>query len=291
MHLFCLVFLGMGVVEKIKTTKHNEHFEIRDLRDGKFLWIAKSALEFISEKTGSLGVAVYCWLCYYANSKAQDCFPSTTTLASRCDLSKRTIMRVLKELEIIRAIVIEREIGKSNVYKLLDIQGKHPVITSAVSVTGDANNTGVVTETTPLPVTVDAPEQELYKQESINKSASCLFDSWKDVKLPYPMPTAQIVEELDALCQQLLNEVNLYRFILDFRTERGYPPPPDALITACRQFERYKDRIDNPWGWFRKMIDVKSREFFSDEEVVRHEKLKKQPATVGKILSQMVKDV
>lgn len=274
-------------MEKIKISKHNEHFEIRDLRDGKFLWIAKSALEFISEKTGSLGVAVYCWLCYYANGKGQDCFPSTTTLASRCDLSKRTIMRVLKELEIIRAIVIERDTGKSNVYKLLDIQGKHPVITSAVSVTGDANNTGVVTETTPPPVTVDAPKQELYKQDSINKSASCLFDFWKDVKLPYSTPTFESIKELDSLCQQLLEEVNLYRFILDFRTERGYPPPVDGLVKACRTYDRYKHRIDNPWGWFRKMIDVKSREYFADAEVKQHEKIKKEPAAVGSILARM----
>jgi len=279
----------MGFVEKIKITKHNEHFEIRDLRDGKFLWIAKAALEYISEKTGSLGVAVYCWLCYYANSKGQDCFPSTNTLANRCDLSKRTVMRVLKELEIIKAIVIERDTGKNNVYKLLDIQGKHPVITSAVSVTGDTNNTGVVTEKTLPPVTVDAHEQELYKQDSINKSASCLFDFWKDVKLPYAMPTSQVIEELDAICQQLIEEVNLYRFILDFRTEQGYPPPPDALINACRKYERYKDRIENPWGWFRRMIDVKSGEYFANEEVKQHEKLKKEPPTVGKILAQMAK--
>ena len=47
----------------------SEKIDIRDLRDGKFLWIDNAALKFISENAGTLGVAVYSWLCYYANFK------------------------------------------------------------------------------------------------------------------------------------------------------------------------------------------------------------------------------
>lgn len=274
-------------MEKIKNVK-KENFEIRDLRDCKFLWLDKAALELISQKTGSLGISVYCWLCFYADGKDQDCYPSTATLASRCDLSRRTIMRVLKELELIRAIFIVRENGKTSLYKLLDIPHQSTAKTSAVSVTGVNSDTGAVTETTQPPVTAETPYQQSYNQESINKSASCLFDFWKDIKLPYPTPTAQAVQELDGLCQQLLNEVNLYRFILDYRTDRGYPPPVDGLIKACRIYDRYKHRIDNPWGWFRKMTEVKSREYFADQQVKQHEKIKKEPAVIGNILAKMV---
>ncbi len=98
-----------------------EKIDIRDLRDGKFLWIDKVALGLISEKTGTMGVAVYSWLCYYANFKGQDCFPSITTLADHCGVSRRTIMRAIKHLENVKAILIERKKGKSNVYKLLNI--------------------------------------------------------------------------------------------------------------------------------------------------------------------------
>ncbi|MGE0267874.1 MAG: helix-turn-helix domain-containing protein [Candidatus Omnitrophota bacterium] len=267
-----------------------DRVDIRDLRDGGFLWLDKSALEFISRKTGNTAVVVYSWLCYYANAKAQNCFPSITTLANHCQISRRTVMRIIIQLERIKVVTIERQHGKPNVYKLLDVK-RTPAKTSDMDVTSDTGGTGVGAVVSPPLVTPQTLEQELNKQELINKSASCLFDFWKDVKLPYAMPTTQVIGELDALCQQLIEEVNLYRFILDFRTERGYPPPPDALINACRKYERYKDRVDNPWGWFHTMIDVKSGEYFANEEVKQHEKLKKEPPTVGKILAQMAKDV
>ena len=101
----------------------SEKIDIRDLRDGKFLWIANAALKLISEETDPIAVAVYSWLCYYANVKAQDCFPSISRLAGHCALSKRTIMRALKRLEDIKAISIEKKKGKTNVYKLLNIVG------------------------------------------------------------------------------------------------------------------------------------------------------------------------
>ena len=103
----------------------SEKIDIRDLRDGKFLWIDKAALRLISEQAGTTAVAVYSWLCYYANVKAQDCFPSIRTLSRHCALSRRTIMRAIKRLEDIKAIDIERKKGKGNVYKLLNIAGSN----------------------------------------------------------------------------------------------------------------------------------------------------------------------
>jgi len=266
-----------------------DRVDIRDLRDGGFLWLDKSALEFISKKIGNTAVVVYSWLCYYANAKAQNCFPSITTLANHCQVSRRTVMRIVIQLERIRVVTIERQHGKPNVYKLLDVK-RTTAKTGDMDVTSDAGGTGVVSAVSPEVVTPQTLEQELNKQELINKSASCLFDSWKDTKLPYPTPTLAMVKELEVLCQQLLNQVNLYRFIFDFRTERGYPPPVDALINACRKYEQYKDRIDNPWGWFHQMIEYKSGEYFADQEIKRHEKIKNEPASVGKILLGMSKD-
>jgi hypothetical protein len=52
-----------------------ENIDIRDLRDGKFLWIDKAALNLVSAKAGNRGVSVYSWLCYYANAKNQNCYP------------------------------------------------------------------------------------------------------------------------------------------------------------------------------------------------------------------------
>ena len=133
--------------------------DIRDLRDGKFLWIDKAALKLISERAGTLGVAVYSWLCYYANFKAQDCFPSITTLAYHCGVSRRTIMRAVKQLEQLRAILIERKKGKPNIYKLLNMPGpkSYPQSSSDTDVTSDSPVTRVVTPVSPAVVTPMSP--------------------------------------------------------------------------------------------------------------------------------------
>mgnify|MGYP001174120193 FL=1 len=141
----------------------NEKIDIRDLRDGKFLWIDKAALRLISESAGTMGVAVYSWLCYYANFKAQDCFPSITTLAYHCGVSRRTIMRAIKQLEQLRSISIERKKGKPNIYKLLNMPGprSYPQPSSDTDVTGDRAVTGVVTPVSLEVVTPLSPEQEI----------------------------------------------------------------------------------------------------------------------------------
>jgi len=139
----------------------SEKIDIRDLRDGKFLWIDKAALRLISESAGTMGVAVYSWLCYYANFKAQDCFPSITTLAYHCGVSRRTIMRAIKQLERLKAVSIERKKGKPNIYKLLNISGvkSYPQPSSDIDVTSDRAVTGVVTQVSPAVVTGVSHEQ------------------------------------------------------------------------------------------------------------------------------------
>ncbi len=139
----------------------SEKIDIRDLRDGKFLWIDKAALRLISENAGTMGVAVYSWLCYYANFKAQDCFPSITTLAYHCGVSRRTIMRAVKQLERLKAVSIERKKGKPNIYKLLNISAvkSYPQPSSDIDVTSDRAVTGVVTQASPEVVTGVSHEQ------------------------------------------------------------------------------------------------------------------------------------
>ena len=139
----------------------NEKIEIRDLRDGNFLWIDKAALRLISENAGTMAVAVYSWLCYYANFKAQDCFPSITTLAYHYGVSRRTIMRAIKQLERLKAVSIERKKGKPNIYKLLNISAikSYPQPSSDIDVTSDRAVTGVVTQVSPAVVTGVSHEQ------------------------------------------------------------------------------------------------------------------------------------
>jgi len=108
-----------------------------------------------------MAVAVYSWLCYYANFKAQDCFPSITTLAYHYGVSRRTIMRAIKQLERLKAVSIERKKGKPNIYKLLNILGvkSYPQPSSDIDVTSDRAVTGVVTQVSPAVVTGVSHEQ------------------------------------------------------------------------------------------------------------------------------------
>ena len=243
----------------------SEKIDIRDLRDGKFLWIDKAALKLISEITGTMGVAVYSWLCYYANFKAQDCFPSITTLAHHCGVSRRTIMRAIKHLENIGAIMIERKKGKPNIYKLLNISTQsYSQTTGDIDVTSASHGTGVVTSVSPPVVTGMSPEQETTKQEiskETGREAALLWITQKT--LPYPMPQMQVFKEFEALCAQMQKDINLFKFILFFKIEKGYPPHPDVLIKVCRQFKESRVRIRSAWPWFKTTVEAESNRYFA----------------------------
>ena len=262
-----------------------ENIDIRDLRDGKFLWIDKAALNLVSAKAGNRGVSVYSWLCYYANAKNQNCYPSLRTLAQHCNVSRRTIMRTVKVLEKIQIVSIERKKGKPNIYKLLN----SPVDKSSDTVvTGDTHGTGVVPPMSPLVVSPVSPKQELDDQERTNKTGVSLADLWITSELPYGQPSKEQVAELASWCERLLAEVNLYRLILEYRSDKGYPPMPDVLIGLCKQFRQEKGRIKNAWGWFKKTVDVQMRQAFIDMNIREHERIKKEPVRIGQLLSHII---
>ena len=245
--------------------------EIRDTRDGKFLWIGKEALKFLSEKTDSTSIAVYSWLCYYAHSKAQNCFPSITTLANHCNVSSRTVMRKLKRLEKLNVILIERTEGKSNVYKLLDVVscGKEAVDkTSDIGVTGDMHVRGVVTPMSPPVVTPVSPEQYLTKQDLNNKTV--VFGNLFCGKLPYAKPDQETIKALEELSRKFLGEVNLLKFILGYKFERGYPPHPDVIIKTCNQYQKDKPKIRNVESWFKTVVEAESAQFFANQNITEH---------------------
>ncbi len=246
-----------------------DRFDIRDLRDGGFLWLDKEALELVSRKTGNTGVIVYSWLCYYANSKAQDCFPSVTTLAKRCHTSRRTIMRELKKLEDLGLISIQRIKGKSNIYRLLDVE-KPVDKTGDMDVTSDIGGTGVVSVVSPPLVTPGTLEQELIKQDLYNKTF--VFENFFCGKLPYPKPMPEDIKALEEVSKKFLGEINLLKFILGYKFERGYPPPPCVLIKTCDQYQKDKQKIRNIEGWFKTVFEAESAQFFANQNIKEHHK-------------------
>ena len=268
-----------------------ECVDIRDLRDGGFLWLDKAALNLVSKETGNIGVVVYSWLCYYANSKAQDCFPSVTTLSKRSHISRRTVIRHLKKLEELGLISIQRIKGKHNIYRLLDVE-KPVNKTGDTDVTSDTAVTGVVSGVSPLLVTPGILEQELIKQELYNKATGDFsFEPLFCGKLPYQKPSEEKINEMESLCKEFLGEVNLFKFILGYKFEKKYPPHPDVIINTCRQYQKDKQKIKNVDGWFKRVIESQSAQFFANQNMKEHNRHKREPIMGGNILSELKKNV
>ena len=253
--------------------------EIRDLRDGKFLWIDKSALKAISEKASPMEVAVYSWLCYYANYKAQDCFPSVATLAKHAGVSRRTIMRALKRLEELRAVSIERTNGKVSVYKLLNVTGDSRV-------TGDMPVTGAVTPVSLVPATPMSHEQEIIEQEIFKETTRAWTNSRK---LPYPTPSKQEINHMIALGKELFPRFNLFQFIQAFKKEVGYPPHPQVVTRVVNQLTTTKVKVTNVWAWFSKALAKEMEQFFANQNIKQNETDKHTPTKIGNILSTMTR--
>lgn len=125
-------------------------FNIRDLRNGDWLWMMKESLEKIQShfKESSKAIAVYTQLCYYANYNTGKCFPSITTIAEKLGISRRHVIRILNDLESINLIKREIKDGLNTTYNLLKT-GSIP------SVTSDIMDMGLVT---PQPQTSDTTD-------------------------------------------------------------------------------------------------------------------------------------
>jgi len=259
-------------------------FVVRDSREGSFLWVDKKLMAYISRVMGNSPVVVYSWLCYYSSAKHQNCYPSVTTLAGHANLSRRSIIRILKNLEKIKVITIAREKGKPNIYRLL-----HVDVDCLPQSTGDMGVTScdpkVVPSMSPPLVTPGTLEQDIREQD-LNKKQSVSFSSlWISLVLPYPKPSDDQIKELELLAFSMKDEINLYWLMRDYARDRGYPPHADVVLKLAHQFRKSKAKIKNVYGWFKKTVDLQMRLLVSDIHIKEHEKLKREPSMLGDILA------
>jgi len=96
----------------------NEKNEIRRLKNGNWYWIDRRILNLYGQKLKTSGLAVYNALAFFVNSKSQACFPTQKTIADLVGLSRRTVIRKIKQLKEIGLIRIEKEKGRC-FYRLL----------------------------------------------------------------------------------------------------------------------------------------------------------------------------
>jgi DNA-binding Lrp family transcriptional regulator len=123
---------------------NREKIEIRDLRDGDWYWIERSVLNIYGKRLKASGIAVYNALALFANSKTQMCFPTQKAIAELLGLSRRTVIRKIRELEALGLIKVERIKGGCLYYLLKPdvtkgIQGCDKWDTSNVT-SGNINN-------------------------------------------------------------------------------------------------------------------------------------------------------
>lgn len=199
----------------------NEDFQVRDFR-GRFLWLEKNALEIVSANLGPKGVSVYTWLCYYANSKSQGCFPSIKTLTEKTLIRRQTVISVIKRLEELRIIMVERTSGLTSEYTLLNVDSAPkdtsiPTDTSIPIGTG-ANpdtTTSANPDTTPVPIRI--PEQQLFNNNKLTTK--------KELRSPQKVDTSPQGKFLDSFSMLYENQTGM-----PFKTDKKHFVVVSGLI-------------------------------------------------------------
>lgn len=92
--------------------------EIRTLKNGGWYWLNRTVLIHHGRKLKPSGIAVYNVLASFANAK-QSCFPTQKTIADVVGVSRRTVMRKIRELNRLGIIRTEKRKGACG-YVLLD---------------------------------------------------------------------------------------------------------------------------------------------------------------------------
>jgi DNA-binding MarR family transcriptional regulator len=86
--------------------------------NGGWFWINKKVLQLFSRSLKSSGLAVYNVLASFANSKNQTCFPTQKTIAELIGMSKRTVIRRIRQLKELGLLSVEKKRGRC-FYRLL----------------------------------------------------------------------------------------------------------------------------------------------------------------------------
>lgn len=130
-------------------------------------------------------------------NEAGICFPSTKRLEADTMMDRKTIFKVIKELEQHGLLTVERDQGKGNIYRLIgvphreDSHSSATTKTSAKKGTSHKNGTSAKNGTTPVPKTV--PDQ--YQKRDTEPKKNLKTNLTKE-KIPKRKPTTISFENL-----------------------------------------------------------------------------------------------
>lgn len=99
--------------------------QVRDLRNGDWLWINKLILDH-PYLTSSAKI-VYSALAYFADNSTQKAYPGIEKLGELTGLNRSTVMRSIEKLEEYYFIRVEKKEGRVNRYILLKLTDSRPV--------------------------------------------------------------------------------------------------------------------------------------------------------------------
>ena len=105
-----------------KEASYDEPFEVRDAREHGFYITDDEYFNGMAAVCGLEALGVYNALCRHAG-KDQTCYPSVDLMQRRLGISRGSVLKGLKELELHRVIGIDRAKGKPNIYTLLNKRG------------------------------------------------------------------------------------------------------------------------------------------------------------------------
>ena len=98
--------------------------QVRDMRNGDWLWINKLVLDHPYLTSSSK--VVYSALAYFSN-ETQKVYPSFETIAELTHLKRITVIKAIRQLEEYHFIEIIKNPGKVNRYILLKLTDSKPV--------------------------------------------------------------------------------------------------------------------------------------------------------------------
>lgn len=98
--------------------------KVRDRRQRGWSWFDNEVMQHYGSQLGPYGISTYMALLIFADSKSHTCFPSLQQLAEMTSMSRRQVMRSLKQLAGLKLIAIKHrtDVGQepaSNLYTIL----------------------------------------------------------------------------------------------------------------------------------------------------------------------------
>lgn len=289
-----------------------ERFKVRDMRSKEKFVVDDKFLDEYAKFLGIYAVGVYLSLCRHADYSKQKSWPSIAKIAEELRISTPMVYGAIWTLEFFN-IIKKQRIGKtaSNRYWLLDKKEWAPLCGKGVDKLLSDINSINITDINSINITTKRRLHHLLTTLTSNSKVTQVrkhivrskpnYPPKADASFeepinnvdnsPYPKPTQEKLKELAKIIARVdKTGFSIPILIQRFKKKVGYFPPPEVMIKACRRYLKDEREIRNAWAWFEKVIKDESGSYFADLNVQRSEEHKKEPVSIGKILSRIATD-